>query len=61
MKQDLREYSDQELSLNVFNTEPVYLAAQLCYTEQELRDLVEQWYFFTEEQFKVLHEDCGPW
>ena len=50
---DIREYSDKELSLNVFNIEPLYRIRH-CYS---LAGVLNELYKFTNEQWDVLIGD----
>ena len=53
MKEDLREYTNQELSLRVFNQE-------ILYKHRNNKDLIETlniFFIFTEEQLQILIKD----
>lgn len=52
-KQDLRNYSEHELSLQVFNTESLYKARKA----EKFLEMLAMLYYFTDEQLKVLVED----
>lgn len=52
-KQDLTEYSDAELSLNVFNDESLY-NQRFC---SDLKELLDEIFIYTEEQWEELQED----
>ena len=59
-KQDIREYSEQELSLNVMNCEGLY--SELCWAARRddfsmIESLVEELFIYTEEQLDELRED----
>jgi len=52
--QDLRDYSDQELSLLVFNDEYLYtLRANFLALHQAVNEL----FLFTDEQYDVMAQD----
>lgn len=53
MKQDLTVYSDQELSLVVFNDETLYNMRN----RRSLFDLLNEFYLYTDEQLEVLKQD----
>lgn len=53
MKQDLREHSDNELSLVVFNDEGLYRARHRSWFIDHLKDL----FLFTDTQLEVLEQD----
>ena len=50
---DLTEYSDNELSLTVYNHEGLYLMRH----DYGLLDELKEWYLFTDAQRNVLFED----
>jgi len=52
-KQDIREHSDQELSLLVFNDEYLYLRRH----RSDFIELIKEMFIFTDEQLQVLIED----
>lgn len=52
-KQDLTRYSDEELSLVVFNTERLYKMRN----DSGLIDELSCFFYFTKEQLKVLQDD----
>lgn len=54
MKQDLTGYSDEELSLHVFNTEYLYC---LRHYPAALEEAIENLFHFTPAQFDVLLQD----
>lgn len=54
-KQDLTKYSENELSLHLFNDEYLYKARKQSH--EYLRELLEEIFIFTEEQFDVLIQD----
>lgn len=54
MKQDLREYSDNELSLLVFNDETLYKLRRQFLIGTELLD---DMFLYTNEQLETLIED----
>jgi hypothetical protein len=54
-KQDLTGYSENELSLIVFNDE--YLYRVRC--NRNLKDILNDHFTFTDEQFDVLQEDLN--
>lgn len=56
-KQDLTQYGEQELSLNVLNTEHLYRAFMRCDDEADLRGLVDPEFTYTDEQFEELVDD----
>lgn len=49
-RQDLRSYSENELSLMVFNTEHLYLARR----RMNFSDLLSDCFLYTDEQFDIL-------
>ena len=51
--QDITEYSDDELSLLVFNDEALYLSMHKPWFLQDIRELFK----FTPAQFEVLKND----
>lgn len=53
MKQDLTQYSENELSLLVFNDEGLYLMRRKSYFFETL----EEFFIYTPEQLDVLKED----
>ena len=53
---DITQYGEQELSLNVLNTEYLYRAFQRCDDERDLRILVCD-FTYTVEQFEELERD----
>jgi len=53
MKQDLREYSENELSLLVFNDEGLYKMRDRSCLVETLNDF----FIFTDEQLEVLKQD----
>lgn len=53
MKHDLRFYSDNELSLMVFNDEGLYNIRKSTF----LFELLEEQFLFTEKQKEVLEDD----
>lgn len=52
-KKDITKYSDNELSLWVFNDEALYSLRRSI----NLKILLEQYFIFTDEQFEVLEQD----
>jgi hypothetical protein len=58
-KQDLTQYGEQELSLHVLNTEPLYRAFMRCDNEDDLHELVDENFIYTEEQFEELVRDLA--
>lgn len=52
-KQDLTDYSENELSLIVFNDEHLYNQRRRSYFIDELR----QYFIFTDDQLEVLETD----
>lgn len=58
-KQDLREYSDQELSLWVFNDEGLYRMRRKILLDCELNrpSILAEYFEYTEEQLEVLEQD----
>lgn len=52
-KQDLREYSENELSLMVFNDEGLYCMRN----SRGLVEFLKDYFEFTEEQLEVLIQD----
>lgn len=52
-KQDLTQYSENELSLQVFNDEGLYNIRHRGYLFETLKSL----FIFTDEQLKVLTQD----
>lgn len=52
-KQDLTQYSDNELSMWVFNDEYLYKMRK----RSELEDILQEYFIFTPEQFEVLTQD----
>jgi len=50
---DITEYSKDELSLNVFNEQGLYLARH----EPYIFDLIDEYFIYTDEQKAVLIED----
>ena len=59
MKQDLKEYSDNELSLIVFNDESCYLMRRqiLRHYEQNKPSILNDWFEFTDDQLETLIQD----
>lgn len=53
MKKDIREYSENELSMLVFNDEGLYRMRRRSYLIEVLRDN----FIFTDEQLEVLEKD----
>lgn len=53
MKTDLREFSDLELSLLVFNDETLYQVRN----DSKLYDLIDSKFLYTEQQLSVLKRD----
>lgn len=53
-KQDLREYSDAELSLIVFNDEALYHFVRRVHNLHTVRHNLEDMFTFTDEQWKDL-------
>jgi len=54
-KQDLTRYSDDELSLVVFNTERLYIMR----TSVDLLDEVAMFFYYTPKQLEVLIHDLA--
>jgi len=52
-KQDLTQYSDNELSLLVFNDEGLYKQRHRSY----FIDDIKEFFIFTDEQLEVLQQD----
>ena len=52
-KQDLTQYSDQELSLHVFNTEFLYHQRNT----PNFEDILREYFIFSDEQLEVLEQD----
>jgi hypothetical protein len=52
-KQDITEYSDDELSLIVFNDEGLYRERKRA----SLEDTLREFFIFTDEQLQVLKDD----
>lgn len=52
-KQNLREYSDNELSLVVFNDEYLYAIRH----RRIFMQTIEKYFLYTEEQLEVLKQD----
>lgn len=52
-KQDLREYSDAELSLMVFNDEGLYRMRH----RRGLFEILDELFIYTDEQLETLKED----
>lgn len=63
--EDLRDYSEQELSLRVFNTEELY--RERTKPRGNFISLLRDYFIFTEEQLEVLINDldkdaeCDKW
>tara|TARA_Y100000385_G_C13009257_1_gene600899 strand:- start:973 stop:1269 length:297 start_codon:yes stop_codon:yes gene_type:complete len=55
-KQNLTSYSDNELSLIVFNDEELY---NLIWEPKKLRKHIEENFYYTEMQLKILMSDCN--
>jgi hypothetical protein len=53
-KQDLREYSENELSLQVFNDEYLYKQRRNL---NNLKNSLDEFFLYTDEQFKILKQD----
>lgn len=53
-RQDLRDYSDNELSLWIFNDESLYLMRRYFLNHPKMLD---QYFIYTTEQLDVLMED----
>ncbi len=53
-KQDLREFSDRELSLMVFNDEGLYLMRR---NQAALLEVLNELFIYTSEQLKELETD----
>ncbi len=56
-KQDLRQYSDNELSLLVFNDEDLYKLAMR--NPNRLLDVINDLFMYTEEQLNELKNDLN--
>lgn len=54
-KTDLRHYSDQELSLLVFNDEGLYRMRN----SGVFIDILKEYYIFTDDQLEVLQHDLN--
>ena len=54
MKQDLREFSDQELSLWIFNDESLYNMRRYFLNHPKM---LSQYFIFTDAQLEVLIQD----
>jgi hypothetical protein len=52
-KEDLTEYSENELSLRVFNLESLYNIRR----QKNLFELLDEYFIYTEKQKEVLKED----
>lgn len=52
-KTDLTEYSDNELSLHVFNDEGLYRMRR----RRDFMDTLREFFIFTDEQEEVLKQD----
>ena len=52
-KQDITQYSDDELSLIVFNDEGLYRERKRA----SLEDTLREFFIFTDEQLQVLKDD----
>lgn len=52
---DLRQYSDQELSLLVFNDEGLYRMRK----HKDFIDILRDYYLFTDDQLNVLKRDLA--
>lgn len=55
-KQDIREYTENELSLIVMNDEYLYNVLYAGYMN-ELKDVLDELYIYTDEQLEVLECD----
>lgn len=53
MKTDLTEYSDNELSMHVFNDEGLYRMRNKPY----LKETLDEYFIYTDEQYEVLLQD----
>lgn len=59
MKNDIRNYSDSELSLLCFNDEPLYKAVtSRRATHESITALVSELFEYTPEQLAELLSDC---
>lgn len=59
-KQNLKDYSDRELTLHVMNDEHLYRKAMRCTDEGDLDSFgiyLEDFFIFTDEQLEDLFED----
>ncbi len=54
-KQDLREYSDNELSLLVFNDEDLYLERH----RRGFLNVIDELFIYTDAQLEVLKQDLA--
>jgi hypothetical protein len=54
---DLNGYSDKELSLRVFNEKYFYIERNYNGNSNYLMALINEEFYYTEEQMKVLEED----
>ena len=54
-KQDLTEYSENELSLHVFNDEGLYRLRR----SRDLKSILEDYFIFSDEQWEVLETDLN--
>lgn len=55
--EDLREYSERELSMRVMNEEDLYLACTNADSNEEIREIVDARFRYTEAQFHDLLDD----
>jgi len=53
LREDITRYSDDDLSLRVFNDESLYYLRH----DSDLISILEEYYIFTEEQLQVLSDD----
>ena len=58
-KQDLTQFSEQELSLHVLNTEALYRAFRRCQDADDVRAVVDPYFVYTDEQFDELLSDLA--
>lgn len=59
MKQDIRDFSDQELSLIVMNDENLYTQRRQILQDCEMNrpSILAELFEYTEDQLKVLEQD----
>ena len=55
MKTDIRQFSDDELSLIVFNSESLYRQRRRL----DFINMISKWFIYTNAQLKVLKNDLN--